>query len=329
MTDNLKIMSSLKRKKKLKKREPIPSNELVFQHNNLIESRYFLSLTEKKILLWIMSEVNPYNEDLGTQSISIREFASMIGVSPNSKYSQMRKVTMSLRNRGLNIKNLDTETLTQIGWLHRVDYLEKEGVVEFQLHPFLKPFLQGLKSKFTALPMSEMMGLRSIYSIRFFELLKQYESIGHRTISIEELRDYCGIKTKFKKYNDLKKYVLEVAKKELKNKTNISFEFEEIKRSRRIISIKFNIRARSPHDDLREESSLKNIRKEINSRPEIVKVLCNELGFSPPTAYKYVNSYDEERVKDALKITENMIQKGQAKEPKAIFKTAIKEGWKP
>lgn len=218
------------------------SHKIIFQHNKLIEAHYNLTLQEKRILVWSLSKITPKDNELIPISISVQDFCSVIGISESSAYSEIKKITMRLRNRGMTITNLDKKTQTQVGWLDYVKYREKEGIVDIQFHRFLSSFLLELKSNFTAIPMSQTLGLSSIYAIRIFELLKQYEKIGEREISLSDLRSFCGVSdNKLKDYNDIKTKVLKIAQRELEAKTDIVFSFEEIKKSRKVVSINFII----------------------------------------------------------------------------------------
>ncbi len=84
-----------------------------------------------------------------------------------------------------------------------------------------------------------MIKLKSTYSIRIYELLKQYEHIRERTISLESLRYYLDAIDVYPNYANFKQRVLKHSQKELNQKTDISFEFEEIKSGRKVQRIKF------------------------------------------------------------------------------------------
>ncbi|MGR5897571.1 hypothetical protein ACT7C8_01455 [Bacillus cereus] len=78
------------------------------------------------------------------------------------------------------------------------------------------------------------MKLKSIYSIRIYELLKQYENLKERTLSLETLRYYVDAIKIYPNYANFKQRILKPVQKELKNNTDISFEFTEIKRTQSI-----------------------------------------------------------------------------------------------
>lgn len=54
------------------------------------------------------------------------------------------------------------------------------------------PYLLQLKERFTRYELKNILYFKNKYSIRIYELLKQYEKIGKREINIKELRGYLG-----------------------------------------------------------------------------------------------------------------------------------------
>lgn len=107
--------------------------------------------------------------------------------------------------------------------------------------PLLKPFLLELSNKFTSYRLANVVKLKSTYAIRIYELLKQYEDLKERTISLENLRYYLDAMDVYPNYANFKQRVLKPSQKELNQKTDISFEFEEIKLGRKVQKIRFII----------------------------------------------------------------------------------------
>ena len=79
------------------------------------------------------------------------------------------------------------------------------------------------------------------YSIRLYQLLKQYQKVGKREITILALKEYLHIEKEYQKYSHFKEKVLKVTYNEINKSADISFDFEEIKKGRRVNSIKFYI----------------------------------------------------------------------------------------
>ena len=89
--------------KAVKKRKEEERNELIVQHNNLMEARYRLSLQEKRLVLWLASQVKSTDEDFKEHVLSINEFAKLTGVRKDRLYSDLQTITRRLMQRIISI----------------------------------------------------------------------------------------------------------------------------------------------------------------------------------------------------------------------------------
>ena len=310
-----------------------PKSEIIIQHNKLIESRYRLSLQEKRVVLWIISKIKPDDDDFTKHTISIRDFQKITGVSGNNMHKEIAKITMSLIQRGLSIRDLENDTLFQVSWLNSAYYHYQEGLVELKIAQELKPYLLQLREQFTVVSLSDVMGLQSMYAVRIFELLKQYESLGFREITLSDLRECCGISlSHYKKFSHIKEKVLEAAKKEINEKTDLFIRYEGVKTSRKITSIRFSIQKNPEYKKTAFEKSQQEkaitLQREFRSVSALIEKIM-EYGFSKQTAKKFIQSDVEENIINAIKAVDIQVNRGNVKNPKAMLKTAIEERWKP
>ena len=194
----------------------------IVKSNFLVEARYRLSLQESQVILWLLMQIRPDDEDFKQHTLDITEFAELTGVIVDSRYSELRKITKQLMQRVMEIYEPEKNSLLQVAWLSSARYEEKKGIVSLEFSPQLKPHLLKLQSHFTKIDIVDTLKLKSVHAIRVFELLLQYLIIGKRTITIEELRGYCGIrKDEYKDYFDIKRKVINRAKTEINAKTGV------------------------------------------------------------------------------------------------------------
>jgi plasmid replication initiation protein len=218
-------------------------NKLVRKSNALIEASYKLYASEKRVILFLASMIKPEDKDFKRYKLSIKEFAKISGLKHKGEYAQVREITKRLINRFLEIQT--PNGILQTSWLSSAEYIEGSGEVILQFDSNLKPFLLQLRERFTRYNLGQAIRLKSIYSIRIYELLKQYEKIGERVMMVDDLRHKLGLeKGQYRNFNSFKVYVLSSAQSELAEKTDISFEFEEIKIGRRVGKIRFFIKSR-------------------------------------------------------------------------------------
>lgn len=222
----------------------IDMKDWITKSNTIIESRYKLSLQEQRILLITASKVQPSDEDFKQYKFRVRDLIERIGAgNQTSMYTYIKEVIKGLQSKTIEYKKGNRTYVAN--WLVTSIYEETEGTIILKLNPDLKEFFLQLKERFTTYQLENVIQLNSVYSIRIYELLKQYESIKKRNFPLEELREKLGIeKTKYKQYGHFKNRVLTVAQEEVAEKTDIQFTFEEVKQGRKVVGIVFKIKGK-------------------------------------------------------------------------------------
>ena len=307
--------------------EPLPRN-FVVKSNALIEARYRLSLQEAHVILWLLTQIHPADEDFKLHKLDINQFSNMVGLEAKGQYTHLQTVTGNLMRRVLKIYEPKTHDMLQVAWLSSARYQKKKGCVLLRFDPDLKPYLLQLKSHFTKLDIIDTLKLKSIHAIRIFELLSQYIQVGMRKMSVDDLRLYCGIeKHEYIGYGMLKRKVLDTALFEINNKTDYTINYIEIKESRKVIALEWTIKKKN----IQQEQNLEKlaiIQKEIRSEALLVEALM-EYGFSKIIGKRLIKHHGEHVVKNALKAVNIQIKRSHAKNPKAMLQTAIQEKWHP
>ena len=166
---------------------------MVVKHNKLIEAKYRLTLQEMRIILWLFSEIQPGDKDFKKYRVRIADLAHFVGISDGGGklYREIATVTGRLRKREIDIEDLERNVTIQATWIASAEYRWNEGVVDICLAPVLMPYLLDLKNNFTKIALKYAISLKSVHAIRIYELLQQYVGIGHRTISVADLREFC------------------------------------------------------------------------------------------------------------------------------------------
>ena len=320
---NIEVLK--KNKPKYRKEKDAPSSVVIFQHNNLVEARYSLTLQEKRLILWLISQIRPEEEDFKKHELSVQKFMDLLGIKGNSNYKELQKVTLGLMKKVLVIRRPEERTLTQVNWINYAHYEEGTGKIQLAFSDVMKPFLLHLKSQFTSIEVTDLMQFKSIHAIRIYELLKQYEAIGERVLGIEEIKQCCGVENKFKNYPDFERYLLLIAQKEINNKSDIHFEFERIKRGRKIVSIKFII---SKNKDYELRNNPDAQQQEIKRKP-VLHYQLEEFGLSKRIINTLIKDNDEQTINNAIKCVEIQSTRTLVRNPKAMLLSAIKEQWHP
>jgi hypothetical protein len=220
--------------------------KLVRKSNYLIEASYKLSAIEQKIVLILASMIRPEDREFKTYPLRIQTITQLMGIETKNCYSYLKEATKTLLGKVFTIRTPDSELQTH--WLSSAEYFEGRGEVELTFDPKLKPFLLQLKDRFTTYRLQEAIQLKSSFSIRMLELLRQYEKMGERTFELRKLRDLLGVEEdQYKLYADFKRRVILPAQKELAKKTNLAFDFEELKSGHAVDRLRIIIRTVTDH----------------------------------------------------------------------------------
>jgi plasmid replication initiation protein len=303
-------------------------NNLVVQHNKIIEAKYKLSVGEQRLIKYLVSMINPEDEDFKKYRISVAKLSEILDINRKDYYAAVKFTTKKLIGNVLTLE-IDGRTI-QSAWLASANYLDGDGVVDLRFCPDLMPFLLQLKRHFTSYELSNIINLKHIYSIRIYELLKQYQKIGKRKFSISNFREILMINDgEYKYFKDFKRWILIPAKKEIHEKTDISFTWSEERINQICVSLEFTIISKtrgeinySSEDKIQEI----NIVQTSPSNLVIESLLC--LGVTRQSAEKIINNYDEARIKAAIAYTEAQQKEGKVKSAAGFLVEAIKNEYR-
>jgi plasmid replication initiation protein len=219
---------------------------IVTKSNQLIESSCKLTLQQQKIICAVASKVRITDTEFTEYTFHMKELAELLELNQKGYYAEVRKVIRSLQKQVFTI--IDTTggeiKSKDLNWFYRAEYNETKNTVSLKFAEDLKPFLLQLKENFTSYQLTNVIKLNSSYTLRLYEILKSKVFKKEFIISLSEL--YRMILNQYKRYTDFKKNVLERCKKEVKEKTDITFDYEEIKTGRKVTSIKFIISSNKP-----------------------------------------------------------------------------------
>ena len=226
------------------------NKELMCHANKLTEARYSLSVTEQKLILYCIAKIDPNDMALKPYKIALVDFPELLNIQFKGLYTGIKRLLKGLSSRVLEIKRENGGYLIT-NWISSAEYLPDIKVIELCFDPKLRPYLLELKKQFTVYKLSFIVQFQSAYTIRLYQLLKQYQNIGHRTFELEALRLLLGIDTKlYPEFKEFKRRVLNQAKKEFEvdaaSKSDITFECEYVREARRIVQIKFIIISQKP-----------------------------------------------------------------------------------
>ena len=215
------------------------SDLLVVKANSLIEASYRLSIDEVRILALTIGTMDPESEQQ-IFDFTVDDFMLQFpDLKKDSVYEQIKSAIKRISERW--VRTEDSERVTEFRWVSSRTYFKKEGRFRIAMTNEVMPYLTQLKGQFTKYQLKNIAYFNSVHSIRIYELITQYRSVGNREISVEELKKWLQVEDSYSRWNNFKARVLAPAITEINEKSDLFVEVEQIKRGRAIHALKFVI----------------------------------------------------------------------------------------
>ena len=228
-------------------RDKLSLDNQVVKSNKMIQGKYKMSALEQKLVLTLCSKIKSDDDMFMEFTMTVNEFANFLGID-NKDYEFNR--TLKRKCKILNNKDIEMNLGTKenpdwlfFHWFEYIRYIPGTATIKMKFSPVLEPYLLNLKETYTKYSLGYVINFKSEYSFRFYEIMKQYESIGERTITIEEIKDLLMIdKDKYTKYSHLKAKVIQKAIEEINKYSDIKINLEkEEKEGKKVVGLVFSI----------------------------------------------------------------------------------------
>lgn len=240
-------------------------NQTVTKANELIQkSRFSLSLQQQKIVLYLISQISPYDDDFKIYEFSIQEFCKVCGIDETSggNYQILKDAVKEIADKSLWI-TVEEDEETLLRWIEKPYINKKNGVIRIRLDNDMMPFLLQLKQNFTSYELIWTLHFKSKYTIRLYELVKSihFHDLNPytREFPLEELKRMLGAET-YKTYQAFKERVLMRAVQEINDYSDKTLSYEAIKSGRSVSRIKVTV---SSKDSLEAAKLRSDIEKEL------------------------------------------------------------------
>lgn len=239
---------------------------LVSKDNYLIEASYKLTLFEQRIILFALAKLNPQDPQT-CFSFHVDDFLVYFNeVGAQNVYFSLRKAIDKLADRW--VKTEAPEKQTYFRWISSKTYYKKEGRLEINFTPEIMPYLSHLK-KYTQYDLVHVTDFKSTYSIRIYELLAQYKSVGNREITVKELRNILDLGEKYPRFNSLNQRVISPALLEINEKSDLNVDVKPIYVGKEIIALKFTIKFKNLENRVLTEKQIKKFAPLLAADPEL------------------------------------------------------------
>lgn len=323
----------------------------VRKSNDLVEAKYKFDIWETRVFTKMLMLIRPDDEDFKDYRIYLHEVIGDFDLKKNKEaYEWLKRGARKLMTKIIKVVRetdeglMEFQTPIAVGVENPLNLVkgreEEMAFVDISFHPKMRPYLIELQSKFTSYDVRNILKLPSAYSIRIYELLKQYEKIGKRRFNLPELKEIIGVieevqeKGKRKMidnyplYGNFRQRVLLKSQKDLKKFTDIYFEFEPIKKGRKVTGVLFYIYSNKPSHKTATRKP-KQITKAEPFEGELFDdffPIVKEWGIVAKTFRKWLDYHDENKIRAAIQAVRNQLSAGKEIEnPGGLFYHLLKQ----
>lgn len=249
---------------------------IIVKANKVIEASYLLSLSEQRVLLACIAQIDS-RQELTEQfqfEVSAFEIVDLVGLDNFSNaYRDLKKAAEKLYDRSVIIDDPDPDNplmaQRKTRWISGIDYLPGEGRLVLKFASGIIPYLSRLSKEFTKYKLKHVARFESVYSIRLYELLVQWSSVGDREIEIEWLKKQFQVSDKYKRLGDLKKRVIDPAIKEINEYSNLWVTYDQRKQGRTVTHFQFKFGMKSVSKE-RNSSTEEKMDKKVTNDEDLI-----------------------------------------------------------
>jgi plasmid replication initiation protein len=194
---------------------------------------------EARLVALVASKINVRDKDFHIYEIPIADVLTDTNRGGES-YKIIDKATDYSMARIIKIQNEKTGGWVKYSLFSKCEYDPQKGNITVRFDPDLKPHYLNLKKQFAKYDLSQFLLLPSTYSQRLYEILKSWDDRQDVKIKLSDLHIMLNVPKSLKSvYKNFRRRVLEKAHTDIIKHTSLKYQWEPIKKGRKVEAIKF------------------------------------------------------------------------------------------
>ena len=227
---------------------------LVVKDNALIEASHKLSEVEQRLILLAILKAREFCdsvEELKDKELVIHasDYIKAFGVDRDAGYKSLKKAVLGLFEAKWGYRFVNSKGNVEVRYerfTQSAVYIENEATVKFMFANAIIPMLVELERNFTSYEIEQVAHLQSRYAMRLYECLIRFKASKTLTITLDDLRFRFGLlDTEYKAMGDFKKFVLDLAVKQINSNTDIIVKYDQHKQGRTITGFTFKFKQKT------------------------------------------------------------------------------------
>ena len=259
------------------------------------------------------------------------EFQKLTGVDNAHIARAIKESCADLMKKNVTLANpldpTNPKSFKMIHWFNEAEYNDLTGEITIEVDKKMIPYMVVLVT-YTKLDYKYIIHLKNIYSARIYLICKitqnKYQPYLVTTMSLCDFKNQIGVGTKYTDAIMFKKRIMEIAKTEINNKTDLNFDYCLIKSGKKFthITLKFSQKKNTTSKELIstdqpqiiDQNKLSQKALETDTAMPIVSTSLVQLrsyGITETKASTLLKDYGEKACQDGIQSLLSEIQNGK------------------
>jgi plasmid replication initiation protein len=234
---------------------------IISKSNDLIENYIFNSTElELQILNYAVSKLNTLEDNKNIVStLYIKDITETFKTKSNRAYEHYKNALLRLMKREYTYFDKIKNKFVTENLIIRIEIdPDDDTYFVFKFNEHISTKLSNLRTLFTSYDIKHISMFKSRYAFMLYEFFKMKISqsennIYHQKISIEDFKENLGIADKYKLFTNLKLRVIDTAKTNINNHSDLSLNYKEISLGKKVTHIKFTVKYKTKNKANGEE----------------------------------------------------------------------------
>ena len=194
--------------------------------NDIIRGKQSMTLQTARLIRLLVTQIAEKDKELKTYTCKITDLAKFMNIPRNNLYRDVFKLCECALDSNVYIGTGNPKQPWKLfRWISMASY-DGKGTITLRLSDEIKPYVLELEKWFTQYKLKNILEFNSYYAIRLYEIIKCEDGAtgnmqSELEFEIDELRQYFDCENKYKSFADFKKNTIEVAVREINEKSDI------------------------------------------------------------------------------------------------------------
>lgn len=229
-----------------KKIKAARSLSVVKQNDIVQKARYKLDLIQQKTIMYLISKIDSVKDiEFQDITIDIRDLCEIMGIDnrQGKNLKTLKDALQKLSDKSMWVEMGDADdSITLMRWLDEVTIKRGRGTVTVRFDDKMAPYLLQIQNRFVQYQLVNVLPMKSMYSLRLYELIKSHEAQGKWELTVDELRKQLFIEPgQYDDWRNFSRRVLDAAILEICNFTDLMVAYTPKRRDRKIFSLTFEM----------------------------------------------------------------------------------------